>query len=252
MTRSTWTLVSRAQPNYAPADMGRGSGRTRERLRIGIWDLDAQVGFLPPVLEQLSESQSAFAFFDVQAAIWPATLSSPTRTVAWADEWCEEPLSRSAHADLRQNVVYEDFAVQARQVCERLKLNTLLGMTKSMIAGFFDEEIHWNLFWAISDNCGLVSTADLREFAERAGRTPEMAVATHLVTSLLAEFAADDGVLHAELRGCIFDYNEDREGLIGSLRRPYLEEACERTLPRRLRGPAQQLIETLDTYRRAS
>jgi hypothetical protein len=217
----------------APAPAGR---------RVGIWDLGAYVGRLPAIIEALNASQQDFVFYEAIAAVPAGTVSQPERVRAWARE-----LTGSGRLPgVEQNVIAEDFFRRAGVVRRDLRLDYLAGITSHLIADEGAEDIRWNLFSTYRGKLVLVSSAGLREYAQRAGRPFEYAVAGVILAQLM-------GAVHPRLgfhddRGCIFDYNEDRAGIVKMLKAPRIDDQCLKLMKPAGRKTALAMVEALRQY----
>lgn len=211
---------------------------------VGLWDLSSQVGELPRVIEALNASQAALTFFEIQAAVPSGLISRPERVIAWAEGRLARPLSRDEAAEIGNNVIYEDFAPRARTVRKELGLDHLVGFAPAMIALEEEGEIYWNYFSMAEKGISLVSTYGIYAYARRARRPFEVAVAGIALSSLLATLNPKIE-FHEENRGCLFDFNRDRDSLVATLRRAEIEPACLARIEPKYREAAVAMVAAL-------
>lgn len=211
-------------------------------LRVGIWDLGAYVGRLPQVIEAVNRAQDEMVFYEALAAMPSGTVSQPSRVRAWS----EDLGGPRRLPGLLANVIADDFFKRAEPVRRDLGLHYLAGLTSKMIADEDEEQVYYNLFAVAHRRLILVSTCELRKYAAKAGRPFESAVVGLVVAEVLT-------LLHRRLefhpdRGCIFDYNEDRAGIVKVLKDPRIEDSCLRKIPLPQRPAAVALLEALRRY----
>ncbi len=211
---------------------------------VGFWDLSSQVGGLPHVIEALNKAQTVFSFFDVQAAVPSGLISRPERVIAWANERLQEPLEDQALEEIGNNVIYEDFAERAQGVRSGLGLDHLIGVVPAMVALEEPDRIRWNLFGTGLPQAQLVSTFGIFDYARRAKRPFEVAVAVIALSVLLANLNPNLEI-HEESRGCLFDYNGDRESIVETFRSLMIETSCRDKLRPKYRAAALAMVAAL-------
>jgi hypothetical protein len=218
----------------------------RDKVKtVGIWDLSLQVGALPRVIEALNRSQPAFAFFEVQAAVPSGLISRPERVVAWAIERFKRPLSPRQLAEIGSNLIFEDFADRAVAVRRELGLDHLIGIVPSMIAFEEGGKVFWNYFSLSKEpRLAVASTFDVFRFARRAGRPFEVAVASIALSTLLA-ILNPSLEFHEDLRGCLFDFNRERDTIVASLQRMEIETCCLARIRPTYRDAAEAMVTAL-------
>ncbi len=254
---SSTLLKSFALEAEAPARKGTTSalrtvvGELKRQPRVvtaGIWDLDSQVGELPAVVERLNAAQPVFAFFEVQAALPVGLVSRPQRVVAWAAERSAEPLAADAVEEFENNIIFTEFAGRAERIRRVLGIDYLIGITPSMIAFEDDVEIHWNYFTGFAGKIALASTYGMYDYARQARRPFEAAVAGIVVAQLLVALDYPALGFHPEVRGCLFDFNEERDTIVRSLRRARIEPECLAKIQPRYRAAAEAMTAALRAY----
>jgi hypothetical protein len=104
------------------------------------------------------------------------------------------------------------------------KLDVLIGLTPAMIAFADADGPKWNYYAAGQEHVSVVSTCDLREFSAKAGRPYEAAIGMLVAAQVLA--LRNDMDYHAETRGCIFDFNDNRVDLVESIRAMRIDPDC--------------------------
>lgn len=241
------TVAQSADFSRSSAALSRATTELRRQPKVevvGFWDLSSQVGELPRVVEALNASQPAFTFFEVQAAVPSGLISRPERVISWAQEKLERPLSDEEAAEIGNNVIYEDFAARARQVRNDLGLDHLIGIAPAMIALGEGEEIFWNYFSVAEKRISFVSTYGVYGYARKAHRPFEVAVAGIALSSLLATLNPKVE-FHEENRGCLFDFNRDRDSIVKTLRKAMIEPSCLARLEPRYREAAAAMVAAL-------
>jgi hypothetical protein len=225
-------------PPMAPAPL---AARAPATLRVGLWDLGAYVGALPAIVELLNGAQKEMSFFEVIAALPAGIVSQPARVRAWAEE-----RTGSRLRGVEENVMAGDFFRRAGVVRKDLGLDYLAGITSRLVADEDREQVYWNFFSARRGKLLLGSSAGLREYAKRAGRTFEYAVAGVILAQLME--ALNPRLVFHEDRGCLFDFNEDREGIVKVLKNPRIDDVCLKRMKPERRATAQAMVEALRQY----
>lgn len=220
--------------------VAREVGRQDDVQTVGILDLGAWLSGLPKVLEKLNSAQSLVAFFEIQAPIPAGLIKSKKHIVDWAVHDQGVRLSKGERAEMARNILADEFFRAGKDILKSLGLNYLAALTPAMIAGSDRRQIYWNHFSSGRESLFLISTTDLRDFANKAGRSFESAVACLLVTQLLAAMTPKLK-FHAD-RGCLFDYNGSRKSLIDTLRNPAIEPACLAKMEPAIREAATSLV----------
>lgn len=233
------SLSSTVAPVSTKASMKRGSATTSEIERlvsklgnqnrvatVGLLDLGAWVTGLPKLLEVLNDCQSRFVFLEVQTPVPAGLVKEKENLVAWAEKQLgKKKLARTDRSDLGRNMLADEFMYFGKSARESNGLDTLIGLTSAMIAFLKGQILQWNYYAFGTQNVGLVSTCDLREFAKDAGRPYEAAIGMLIVGQLLA-LRNSELEYHPETRGCVFDFNEARSDLIVSIRAMRIEKQC--------------------------
>jgi hypothetical protein len=250
-----YTLVHRkraprgAQGAAQPAGFVTGGagmrlpGAPAPAQRVGIWDLGAYVGRLPAVIDVLNASQRDLVFYEAIAALPAGTVSRPERVRAWS----QERTGSRRLPGVEDNVIAEDFFRRATVVRRDLGLDYLAGITSRLVADEDEGEIYWNLFSTCRGKLVLVSSSGLREYAQQAGRPFEYAVAGVILAQLMAALHPRLA-FHQETRGCLFDYHEDRSGIVQVLKDPRIDEECLARMTPKVRTMATAMVEALRQY----
>ena len=239
--------VERSDDRAGAADfLAQAVSELHRRARVetvGFWDVSSQVGELPRVIEALNRVQPVLTFFEVQAAAPSGLISRPERVIDWAAVRLGRPLSSDETEEIGSNLIFGDFAERARQIRRRLGLDHLIGVAPAMIA--FEEEgvLYWNYFTMSEPHLLLVSTFAVADYARKAGRPFEVAVAVLALSTLLATLSPD--LSFHENRGCFFDFNRERASLVGSLRNVRIEAECVDKIRPRYREAALEMVEAL-------
>lgn len=219
-------------------------------VEIGIWDLGARMGFLPNVLSEMNKAQDKMLFKLVCTSIPSGLISKPQRLLEWAADF-EINLSRRDREDLEDNIIAEDYFARAGVVRKSLKHDIICGIVPSMIAGEKEEEIYWNHFSAVSDSGKelLVSSFEIRRYAEEANRPFEAAIAGMILAQAMVALNSKL-VYHKEPRNCLFDYNGDRSTIVECFKACKVDPECLSLADPKFRKPLVSLLETLSKYRR--
>lgn len=221
-------------------------GRHPHVETVGLWDLSSQVGGLPRVIQHLNDAQPVLTFFEVQAAITTGLISRPSRVVEWARQ--RAVLEPEELQEIESNVIFEDFAPRAEKVRKDLGLDYLVGFTPGKIAFEDEDGIHWNYFSYGEGRIALVSLHGIYEYSRTARRPFEAAVAGIAVSQLLATMHAGEISYHEETRGCLFDFNEDRDSIVVAMRNPCIDPECLARIRPRYRRAAAALADALRSY----
>jgi hypothetical protein len=214
----------------------------RRPQRVGLWDIDAYVGRLPALVQTLNRAQREFCFYELLAPVPAGLISQPERVRAWI----LHRFGRKRVPGLERNVIATDFFRRAEPVRVAQGLEYLCGMTASMIADDDDGYADWNLFSTARRRLLLVSSFELRRFANNAGRPFEVAVGAVVVAALLA--ARYSAVGYHDDTGCLFDYNDRRSDIVKGLKRMCIEKDCLELIPPRGRPAAEALVTALAAY----
>jgi hypothetical protein len=232
-TRPTGDVIERLN------DAVKSLTAEKSTISFGIWDLNAMIGGLEPLLQKVNAAQNKIAFFRVVAAIPAGLISDPKRMRAWA-----QAHNRRPGPELEENTIFEDFLPQADKVRVEMGLDHLAGITQSMLAFEEGGEIHWNYFAVGTKRALLLSSYGLRDYASRAGRPFSTAI-LYLAVGQLLEIVSPSGISHEENRGCLFDFNGDRESIVESIRQCRIEPECLKLVRSDYREAASALVEVL-------
>lgn len=243
-----------ARPGLLP---GAGEGadkiqRYGEAVKVAVWDLGARIGYLHKVVEKLNRAQDVFVFFVLEAAVPAGLVSRPEQVVSWMRGSLNKRFSKAEKAEIRQNIIANDFYRNARVVQEDNErdfgINYLTCITPSMIAGEENDRAFWNSFSSSSGNILLVSSHGLRAHAKEAGRPVEAAASMLIVARLLTEL--NRRLIFHEDHGCLFDLNEQRANVVSSLRNMSIENQCLEKIDAKFRGAAERMSAALREYDR--
>ena len=216
-------------------------------LTIGLWDLGAWLGGLARLIEAMNRPQKAFVFFEVKATVPAGLISRPERVVPWLSEALGRKLTSLEKGDIKNNLIANDYFELADVIRKDFKLDYLVGITPSMVAQDDGETVFWNLFSTFTDRTVLISTYQLREFAEQTGRPFEAFLAGIIIAQILvARFYSSLG-FH-DNRGCLFDYNEDRVSIMDKADDLKIEPSCMNTISEPYRPAAQALVDFLRSF----
>lgn len=220
---------------------------TRDRataLRVGVWDLEVNAGQLPGVLTSWNEHQAVFAFEMVEATV-PQTISrAGESTIAWARDYMTGPSINRVRRQLLDNVVAEHLQPVAERVRRASGLDLLVLLTPAMIAFAENEVANFNYCSWSHRKVVIISAHDVRDFAKRARRRFEIALASMILAQMLTTLDRRVG-FHEETRGCIFDFNSERATLVHSFRQLQIEPSCLKAISPRYREAAETMVGVL-------
>ncbi|MEO8673157.1 MAG: hypothetical protein ABI411_17715 [Tahibacter sp.] len=221
--------------------------RTTRVERIGMLDLGAWVAGLPDLLSRLNAAQDPYTLFEINAPVPAGLRKTAEGMLAWM---MSHGITRSKaqRAKVEPHVIADEFFTVAGDIRTGMGLDMVVGLTPAMVAGDSGGEIYWNHYCSVSDGTALVSTADLREFAIKAGRPFEAAVGLLMVGAVLVRFNASLEY-HAN-RGCVLDYNEDRVSLIDVIRDPKICPECAEKLDPIQKVAASEMLKVLRKMKR--
>lgn len=191
---------------------------------VGILDLGAWVSRLPELLKVMNTSQDRLIFLELQTPVPAGLVKTKEPLTLWARNHLGRPLQEMESDDLMRNMLADEFYYFAESVRVLNKLDVLIGLTPAMIAFADTEGPKWNYYAAGQENVSVVSTCDLREYSAKAGRPYEAAIGMLVATQVFA--LRNDMDYHAETRGCIFDFNENRVDLVESIRGMHIDPDC--------------------------
>jgi len=241
------TVASSSDLDLSAQTVSRAAAEVTRQAKVdtvGLWDLSAQVGELPRVVETLNEAQPVITFFEVQAAIQSGLISRPERMRAWAKERLGRPLTRKEAASFASGVIFEEFEEKADKVRRGLGIDHLIGIVPALVASGDGPEVMWDLYSAGRSGNVLVSTVDVYAYAVEAGRPFEVAVATIALSTRLSTLNPR-AEFHQETRGCLFDFDDNRADLVQGLRRLEIEPECLAKIRPRYREAALAMMTAL-------
>jgi uncharacterized integral membrane protein len=221
---------------------------------IGVLDISAKAGLLFQVLEAMNRSQERFAFFPVQASV-PMGVGLMGERVARMLPGLDRDLSASDLDQIDRNVFAPDYVPYLATAREAVGVDMLAGLVAPLLA--FKEPdggFHWNYFsWSPDDGDAIsrevvVSTADVREFAAKAKRPVEAAIAVVTVAQVWAALFKVD--FHDDTRGCLFDFCEDRTDLVGTFKAIRISDASLKQFPEVERPSVTKCVDAIQSYAR--
>jgi hypothetical protein len=230
---------------------------------IGIWDLDTTIGELPKLVTELTTAQPRFAFFHVHASV-PSTLVTPgVQLASFIEKTSNKDSDSKREADyfdtmtaktrllgkkassLKDNLMADYFTPIARKIRKEFGLDSLVGVTRHMIAFTEDESLHYNYFSFSEGDEFLVSSYGMREYAQKAGKPFRAAVGYVIIGQLLA--AVNPKIhYHPETKGCLFDFNESRDSIVEGVKSLKIDGDCMRKIKPGYRPVAQSFLDALN------
>lgn len=228
----------------------RDLSRADNPLRVGILDLGVWIAGLPNLLIRLNAAQNLVTLFEINAPV-PAGLRKTAEGMA---EWAAQhraTMSRNQISHLEPHMVFEEFFHAASDIRTDIGLDMVVGLTPVMVAGEDegDGSIYWNHFSNVQERVILISTTDVREFAERANRPFEAAVGGMLIGAILVGLNDQLGY-HEETLGCLFDYNEDRSGIVDAIKMARICPECAEALTEKQQSAAESMLKVLRKMKR--
>jgi hypothetical protein len=216
----------------------------RQRVRVGIWDLNAAAGSLPRLLDLVEESQSYFSFYSVEAPYQSGlTLTGPHI----AREWQELTHTRMRRAEAELNVSAERIFRASDPVLKALPIEWIVVVVKSMIA---DTRNAWlNLFATSRRNVVLVSTFELRAFAAEGGRPFESALLGVAISALIAAMVPEVEYNTGVPTGSIFDFCKVRRDIIMAIRDPHIDAANRSRIPPDMLAHTEKILKVIKRYK---
>lgn len=214
-------------------------------FKVGIWDVNSMVGDIELVINTLNAVQKRFCFFEVAGAVPAGLISDKTRVIAWLAEH-DRKLTAREKKELEENTIAEDFYPQARKIRLQMSLDHIIGLTRSLIAFEDSGRINFNYFATFEDKQKreiLVSTYDLRRYAAKAERPLEAAIGIVLLGEFLV--AMSPHLDFHENTGCLFDFNEDRDSIVATIRAATIETGCLKKIRPDARQAAEAMIDAL-------
>lgn len=242
---------SRAKPsvNSGMLSITRELARSAKVRRVGLLDMGAWIGGLPTLVERLNEAQPLFTIFEIQAPIPGGLIKTPLGMAAWAAEHLGRPISKRERDAFERHMIADDFFAAAEDIRVDMGLDFVVGMTPALVAGAEpDGSIFWNHFSAVFGKTILLSTADLRQFTEDAGRPFEAGVGALLVAALMV--VVNDKLDYHDDTGCVFDYNESRVSLVATLKQMRIDAQCLQKMTSQQRDTAINLLAVLKRMKR--
>jgi hypothetical protein len=206
----------------------RELARHENVLRVGILDLDTWIGELPTLLEKLNPAQLLFTIFEVHAPVPGGLIKTPAGMAEWAAAHLNQPLKKKDVAQLQPQMITGDFFSAADDIRRALGLDFIVGLTPAMLAGVLPKAqgkgIYWNHFSSGLRKTILLSTTDLRQYAEQAGRPFEAAIGALLVPELL--MAINKKLVYHRDSKCIFDDNVSRVNFVKTMKAMKICDSC--------------------------
>lgn len=216
-------------------------------ITVAIWDLGTKMGGLSDVIDALNGVQPAFTFFKLRAPVPAGLVIHSDDLVQWARKRMAGQISKSEQQRLKSNFMFSDFYKYAGVVREQIGVDYLVGITQHMVAWEDGEDFYWNYFTASDKRIILVSAYNMREYAAQADRPFEAAMAGMVIAQLLQELNKKP-LFHRENRGCLFDFNEEHDTIVESIRKARIEEKCLGLIDEKYREAAEKMVKALRNY----
>jgi hypothetical protein len=253
--RRLLTTKKASKPRVATAGKKKAAKATinpkpqSQGLRVGILDLGAWMGNLRPLLEELNRVQTLFELFEVQSPVPGGLIKSPDGMMQWAAENGVYTGSMDV-SEFEPQMIADEFFLVAEDIRKALKLSRVVGVTAPLIAGVEEDSVYWNHFASGKGKTILISTKDVRSFAEQAHRPFAAAVGALLIGALLAN--VNDKITYHDDTGCIFDYNGSRISLVNTFTALRIDSSCFQKLTPKQRISADSMLTALRAMKRKS
>jgi hypothetical protein len=226
--------------------------RAKDVVTVALWDIDARVGLLSEVIAVLNRSQPAFTFFNLQAPIPAGLVVDTAHSAAWARTRGKRRMTKTEQEEFANNLMSDDFFKHAQQVHKNIGVHYLVGITRYMVAGTDEDgELFWNYIAVTKRKSMVVSAYDLRDFARKADRPFEVAVAALVIAQVL-DATNKRLSFHRKDTGCLFDFNESRVSLVKTMHDLKIDDGCLKKMDPKDRDAAVAMIDALRSYTRPS
>lgn len=148
------------------------------RITVGIWSLDAWLGDLYALIENLNSRQRAFVFYEIELLVPAGLVSRPEKiqSIMKAEGRDVPPVEED-------NLIATDFFTLTDRVLTYL--DYVIGITPAKIARKTNDGYSWNHFSARDNQMILASSQDLHELARATDQPMEAVLATIIVAQLL-------------------------------------------------------------------
>ncbi|WP_436204707.1 CHAT domain-containing protein [Caballeronia sp. LjRoot31] len=184
---------------------GENGKNVNNKIRVGLLDIDAKVGFLKDIVSLANKAQD-YCVFEV---IYEAVPSGYLRP------------GFDRHKETHTYV--PRLAPLLHSLRNSLKLNVVCGLTEHLVANESKKWQQWNEFAGSvkgEDNLFVVSTCDLRQYASEANVPFSKAVIYMVLRQLLtlATTDSDEKIgFHKKTVGCLLDDCVERDDLVKGL-----------------------------------
>lgn len=176
--------------------------KVKAKVKVALLDIDSKVGFLPDLVRRVNDAQGYYNF----EVVYVAVPSGYVRTDLSEDPQTFVPRLKDVLQPLPQ----------------QLHVNFVCGLTQHLIAGGSKGREYWNYFTSSvtdSDSIFVVSTFDLRRYAQKAKKSFAKAVFRLCLSMLVASDPRLDIDFHKETTGCLFDFCENRDDILVGLKK---------------------------------
>lgn len=224
-------------------------------VQVGVWNLGEWLGYLPQWLETLNKKQDRYRFYMVEAMVPLGLVLEPAGVIAWC---------KREGIDLNDGEVDAPHTIENefRTVAERLRcslqvptttgtsgLDYMVGITPGMVAGV-DATFYWNHFSSGDKRTLLASLFDFHRYAKESDVPISHFVMGVVIAQLLeVQFRHLHLGFHEENRGCLFDYNGDRESLKKSIARMQIEASCMKHIPADFQPAVKAILAAIKKFK---
>ncbi len=178
----------------------------------------------PADLKLLNNAQNVLLFFEAQAAIPASITSGKQRVVRWSEVTLKRKLKPKEKQELTDAIIDVEFFDFAKPVRKDLGVDYLIGLSPDPIAGEENDQdghiVHSDFFSSSERRISIVSTVDLRKFADEANRSFEFAIGYILTGVMFLELNRPRIGFHEINRGCLMDYTYDRAKIADCFAQP--------------------------------
>ncbi len=250
------TLIASTYAQKAVTPTAQVTGRLKRVLSelqqspqgvtVAIWDLDAKVSGLSEIVAAINKAQPIFTFFELRAPVPAGLVVRSDAFKRWALSRFGWHVTKKDEQEFKDNLLFDDFERFARVVRESIGVDYLVGITQQMVAFQEGRKVYWNYFSTYNQRVVLSSAYQMREFAKKAGRPLEVAIAGIVIAQLLQILSRK--ISYHENRGCLFDYNEERDTIVETIRKTEIDPQCLSLIDEKYRAAAEKMVKALRSY----
>ncbi|WP_395494597.1 hypothetical protein [Acetobacter sp. KSO5] len=212
--------------------------------------MSARAGLLFRVLDHVSRRQSKFTFYPVEASL-PMGVGMIGDAFRSRFETGRRRILENDWDELSQNIAVQEFFPFLAETRKRINVDVIVGLFAPMLAYTIDNgdntlSLEWNYFSVGEGREVAISSYGIREYASKAGRPFEAAIA--MMTMAQVWSSIYNVGFHEETRGCPFDFCENRDDLVGAIKRMELCAQSLEAIPANERDSVLKCLEAIRDY----